>query len=242
MQKLLIADPSEEFCNGLASALGGLYEVRICRDGAQVMAALAAFRPDRLIIDLMLPGMDGLGFLQAVAAAGLNTLILPVCSYYSTYIAYALEEMGIHYLMQKPCRPEAVAARLIDLQRRTAEASQPEDAINSTLLMLGLRSDLCGYPCVYTALRLLLEDPGQSVTKQLYPSVAKVCGGTATRVERAIRTVIQDAWLRRDDPLWQLYFSPDQHGRNRCPTNSVFLFRLAAGLLSKQNGHRAEAQ
>lgn len=241
MQKLLIADPSEEFCRGLESALSGLYEIRICRDGSQAMEALYSFRPDCLILDLMLPGMDGICFLQAVSAAGLAPLVLPVSSYYSDYITHALQEMGIHYLMQKPCRAEAVAARLVDIGRHVAQTADPENAINSTLLMLGLRTDLCGYQCVCTALEQLLENPGQPVTKLLYPAVAQVCGGTGVRVERAIRTAIRDAWLRRDDRLWRLYFTHDQYGRDRCPSNSVFLFRLAASLYPRLYPCEAEA-
>ena len=73
------------------------------------------------------------------------------------------------------------------------------------------------------------ENPNQSITKELYPNVAKICGGTSGRVEKAIRNVIHDAWLRRDERNWAILFPPDRQGRVSVPTNSEFITRIAFG-------------
>ena len=233
MRKLLIVDTADVFLDALTAALKGMYEIHICHDPDQALERMPTLRPDCLILDLMLPGMDGICFLQAVFTAGLHPVVLPLSRYYSDYITYALHNMGIPYLMTKPCSPRAVAARLVDIETQITEKSDPEQSIHSTLLLLGLRTDLSGYTCICNALQLLMRDPEQSFTKCLYPEVAHICGGTAVRVERAIRSAIQDAWSKRDDRLWRLYFPPDALGRHRCPCNSVFLARIAACLQQK---------
>ena len=68
-----------------------------------------------------------------------------------------------------------------------------------------------------------MRDPGQSVTKELYPAVAALCGGTAVQVERSMRSAIAAAWVRGDEQLWQMYFP----GEAERPTNTSFISRLA---------------
>ena len=68
-----------------------------------------------------------------------------------------------------------------------------------------------------------IRDPAQSVTKELYPTVAAICGGNAVQVERSIRSAIAAAWVRGDHQLWQVYF-PGELAR---PTNASFISRLA---------------
>ena len=60
MQKVLIADGSEEFRQALADALRGIYHIRTSREGNEALALVMDYEPDILVLDLMLPGLDGL--------------------------------------------------------------------------------------------------------------------------------------------------------------------------------------
>ena len=90
-----------------------------------------------------------------------------------------------------------------------------------------MHTKLRGYSCVREGILLTIQNPDQRITKELYPAVAAICGGNALRVERAIRSAIESAWMNRDDRVWRMYFPPDATGQIPRPTNSEFISRLA---------------
>ena len=69
--------------------------------------------------------------------------------------------------------------------------------------------------------------PGQMVTKELYPKVGKICGASATQVERSIRNAIGKAWEQRDEAAWRQIFQPASGGVLERPTNAVFISCIA---------------
>ena len=121
---MLIADPSEQFSTALADVLRGAYIIRLSRDGRETMELMSSFRPDILVIDLMLPGLDGISVLRQAAAAGQSPMVLAMSRYISDYVAEAAAVLGVGYLMLKPCDVQATAARIEDLSQRLR---QPPD-------------------------------------------------------------------------------------------------------------------
>jgi hypothetical protein len=80
-----------------------------------------------------------------------------------------------------------------------------------------------GFRQLVVAIYLFQQDDEQSLTKELYPGVAKIIGGKDwRRVERDIRTVVRCAWETRDADIWNLYFP----GLNRNPSNKAFIATL----------------
>ena len=73
----------------------------------------------------------------------------------------------------------------------------------------------------------MAKDPAQSVTKVLYPEVARTHGCNKDNVERCIRTALGSAWKRHNIEVWQKYFPTADH----CPSNAVFISRMAEALL-----------
>ena len=227
IMKMLIADPSEQFSTALADVLRGAYILRLSRDGRETMELMSSFRPDILVIDLMLPGLDGISVLRQAAAAGQSPMVLAMSRYISDYVAEAAAVLGVGYLMLKPCDVQATAARIGDLSQRLRQPPvsrpDPRTAVTNLLLALGMPTKLRGFSCLREAILERMREPGQSVTKELYPTVAALCGGTAVQVERSIRSAIAAGWLRGDGQLWRLYF-PGEESR---PTNSAFISRMA---------------
>ena len=225
--KMLIADASEQFAMSLADALRGAYILRTARDGREAMELVDSFRPDILVIDLMLPGLDGISVLRQTAAAGQSPMVLAMSRYISDYVAEAAAALGVGYLMPKPCDPQATAARISDLSQRLRQPlfaqPDPRTAVSNILLALGVPTKLRGYACTREAILEKIREPAQSVTKELYPTVAALCGGNAVQVERSIRSAIAAAWARGDHQLWQVYFP----GESARPTNASFISRLA---------------
>lgn len=232
--KLLIADGNEEFRLALAQALRGAYYVRSCETGKEALELLHSYRPDVLVLDLMLPELDGISLLQSAVAAGIRPMVLATTPFLNDYVLDSAEKIGVGYMMRKPCDIRATVARIADLSQRLQppSVSQPDPRTNVTnlLLSLGVPTKLHGYAYLREAILLMAKDPGQSITKELYPTVASLCGCEPKHVERSSRNAIAAAWRHRDDRIWQLYFQPGPDGIIPRPTNGAFISRLADSL------------
>ena len=232
MRKLLIADASEEFRLALADILRGTYTVRLCHEGNQTLEALCSGKPDILVLDLMLPGLDGITLLQKAAEAGVQPMVLATTRFINDYVVEAVERLGVGYVMVKPCDVHAVAARIADMHQhlKAPAVSRPDQRtiVSNMLLTLNVPAKLKGYACLREAILEAVRDPAQQVTKELYPKVAKRCDGNPVQVERIMRTAIASAWERRDEAVWRMFFRPNQHGQLERPTNAAFISTLAA--------------
>ena len=240
MQKLLIADKTEEFRRALADAVQRDYLIKTCQDGAQTLEMIRSFQPNALVLDLMMPGMDGISLLQKMAEMESRPVILATTRFSNDFVLERVSRLGVGYVMLKPCPVEAVAARLADLTGRgeISEVARLDCRGEATNMLqeLGLSAKLKGYTCVREAVLLKMQDPAQSATKELYPAVAKICGGNAVQVEKAIRSAIHAAWERRNETLWRRYFQSGPDGGIPRPTNATFISRLADCLaVSREN-------
>lgn len=235
--KLLIADDCDEFRQALADSLSNSYVVRACRSGDQTLELLHSFRPDILVTDLMLSGLDGLTLLQMTADTGIQPKVLVVTSHYSPYIQATLERLQVAYIMRKPCSIQAVVCRLSDfaaeLAPLPATSYDPEDLISNVLLHLGLAAHLDGFRYLLTAIPLYTHDTNQAITKELYASVAELHGKTAKQVERSIRSAIDRAWKLSDHKHWAQYFTPGPDGSVARPSNGRFIGRMARLLIEQ---------
>lgn len=239
MLKLLIADGTEEFRLALADVLRGVYYVRTCREGNEALELLKSFCPDILVLDMMLPGLDGISLLQTAAASGFRPMVLATTRFANDYILESVDKLGVGYLMVKPCDVKATVSRIADLSQRLHQPiiSQPDPRthVSNLLLSLGIPTKLRGYGYLREAILLFAADPGQSITKELYPTVGILCESSAMHVERSIRSAIHTAWEHRDDRIWKLYFQPSADGSIPRPTNASFISRLADSLNLSQN-------
>lgn len=234
MLKLLIADPSDDFRQVLAEQLQGTYIVRQSWEGKQALDLLRQFQPDVLVLDLMMPGLDGISLLQDAADSGIHPMVLATTRFVSAYTLAAAEQLGVGYLMVKPCDIQATVRRISDLTQRSRVPVNPRpDArvmVTGLLLSLNIPAKRKGFPCLQEALLEAMHNPGQSVTKELYPKVAQRCGGNPIQMEHLIRTAIDAGWQRRDEKIWRRYFSPNADGQLTRPTNAEFISAIASRL------------
>ena len=233
MRKLLIADCNEDYRAALAAALSSQYHVLCCRSGTEAMALLQKELPDILVLDLMLPELDGLTLLERIAAMGIRPMVLASTPILSDYVNSSAQRLGIEYLVRKPCDIDAIASRIRDLSRRLKSPEPHVDPVNfvsSLLLSLSISTKHDGFIYLREAILRMAKDPAQSVTKLLYPEIAHICGCNKDNVERSIRTALDSAWKKRDEDLWQKYFPGAQHR----PSNAVFISRLAEALLLEE--------
>ena len=229
--KLLIADGTEDFRIALADALRGSYRIRECSDGIQALELLRSFRPDLLVVDLMLPGLDGISLLQEAAEMESRPMVLATTRFQSEYVIDTVSKLGVGYLMIKPCDIRSTVSRIQDLRQRlnppAVTRPDPGVFVSNLLLLLGVATNLRGYLYLREAIPMIARDRKQSITKELYPRIAKQFDCETACVERSIRSAIGSAWKRRDDRIWRGYFSPEANGQIKKPSNGKFITRLA---------------
>ena len=139
--------------------------------------------------------------------------------------AYVVADKGGRELAK--AEVERILAGLGGSPARKAETM--DAAIRRILLELGIPNSLKGYSRVICAIRIVAEDPSvaDSITKRLYPMVAKEFNDTPSRVERSIRHAVESAFDRCDTRVISRYFGNTVSPRKGRPTNSEFITRLA---------------
>lgn len=239
-QRLLIAESSEELRDVIYDLFRGTFQVYRCKDGYEAQKILRESAPDILVVDVMLPGVDGLGLVQWALERGIRCRVLLLTRFASEYVMEAATRLGVSYVMLKPCDLSALAARVEDLGKSLVPAGKigedPKSQVSGLLLALGLRPKLRGFACLREAVLLSTREECVSVTKVLYPEVAKRCGCQSVHVERNIRSAIETAWETRDETVWRMYFVPDGSGKVTRPTNAAFISRLADCLRTDRAG------
>lgn len=230
-KKILIAETSAEFCELLANYLGGAYTLKMCHSGMQAKELVEEFRPDVLVMDLALPGLDGISLLKQMSSQPHRPRILVTTCILSPYVEAAISNYGVDMVMRKPCNAGAMADRIHDLTQAEGNAVmqtvRQECTVSTILMNLNIPPKRKGFEYLQLCIDLYQVDPCQSVTKKLYPEVAKTYRTNPVAVERAIRQVIHESWSRRDEAMWRRYFTPSRNGTIPRPTNTEFISQLA---------------
>ena len=236
---VIIADTAEEFCNQLTAALGrsgGFHILGTAGDGEQTIAMVKERKPDVLVLDLMLPKQDGLGVLKAIERMEHKPVTLATSRFVTDYVASAAANLGVRYLMLKPCDLSALVERLEELRNtgkqpvsKHADTPSIETMVTGIIHEIGVPAHIKGYQYLREAIIIAVEDMDviNAITKVLYPQVAKAFQTTPSRVERAIRHAIEVAWDRGDLDTLQRFFGYTVSNTKGKPTNSEFIALIA---------------
>lgn len=231
MQKVFIADQSEDFSALLAGTLQAKYQVAVCGDGNVLLPRLRQFQPDVLILDLMMAGITSFELLRQVKQESLCSAVIITSRFISDHVLECLERVGVDYVLRKPCTIRAILDQVDELcSARSVDVAQQPDphcVVSSMLLALNVSTHKKGFRYCRQGILMLAEDPSAQITKGIYPAIAKQCGTSSTAVEKAIRSAIDSAWENRSNDLWRQYFTPAPNGQVPKPTNTQFLTRLA---------------
>ena len=228
---LMIIDCSDEFRLALEQELQKSYIIHHFRDGQAALDAALSIRPDVIVLDLMLTGIDGITLLHSLRDAGIHPMVLAVTRLYNDYIVETALELGVQYLIRKPCIPSAVAERVRDLSKclnpKPEKISDPSVYITELLNKMGFSARHKGYDYLRQAAILMWKQPGSSITKELYPAVANMFSGTPVQVERSIRSALNAAWEQRSDNVWEEFAPRNLDGTMQRPSNGYLVARLA---------------
>lgn len=226
MKKILLVLQSTVIADEIQSRLNDRFDMVSCYTGPDVLEMLYWFRPDVLVIDLMVAGMDSISILRAVRDNQPSCRIMAVGSYFGDYAVEIMEKYHVSHAMRLPCDGGALAGRISDLALWEPETTDITREVQDLLATLGFKLNAESSRITALAICELQKNPNQNLTAGLYPAVACLGGTTATAVEKAIRSGIESAWKCCNKRIWQMYFGINHQGNPVKPSNKEFLGRM----------------
>lgn len=234
---LMIVDDSEDFRLALERVLSDAYHIVQCSNGSQALQTALQVKPEVVILDLMLTEMDGVTLLHEIRKAGLRPMVLAVTRFFNDYVLESSQELGIGYIIRKPCNPDSVSQRVRDLSRRLnpspVKPFNAPDYLSARLRELLFSPRHKGFEYLKESVLLMQRQPDISITKELYPRVGASSGSSAIQVERAIRSAINAAWSQAQGTSWAQLFLPGPDGAVPRPSNGQLIARLSEELEEK---------
>lgn len=244
--KVLLGDNESEFAKSCEKILRsyGMEVYKTAKDGNRLLEEIKRIKPDVVLGDVFMPGLDMLGVLRAVQNLDLNNkpLVMAISSFDNARVEKELFENGAAYYFIKPLELTLIADRIValtgnDCEKHSCDAmlknfnseNDLEKMVTDIIHQIGVPAHIKGYSYLREAIILSVENIEyvNSITKMLYPTIAKTFSTTSSRVERAIRHAIEVAWDRGDVDVLNSYFGfTINNGRGK-PTNSEFIAMIA---------------
>lgn len=244
--RLLIADDNREFCNMLQEFFQGESDMEvlgIAHDGLEALEKVEELSPDVLILDLIMPNLDGLGVIEKLTDKLKKPKIIVLSAVGQDKITQKAINLGAAYYIVKPFDLNILIERVREItensnfaikkQKSIAGSSERKDnlemEITNIIHEIGVPAHIKGYFYLREAIYMVINNVEllSAVTKVLYPTIANKFNTTPSRVERAIRHAIEVAWNRGCiETINNLfgYTIPKEKGK---PTNSEFIAMIS---------------
>ena len=223
----------------------GPFEVlAIAENGSEGLKAVEGLKPDFLITELILSGIDGFCLIEKTKNLSPETKVVVVSAFSSEDVIERAIEKGASYFMVKPIDNSLLCERLIELcgesvkrevikEREVPKRSNLEEKISKLFLNVGIPPHIKGYSYLREGVKMAVADPDiiNSITKKLYPMIGEKYSTSASKVERAIRHAIEVAWNRgRIDTINNILGVRAFVGTEK-PTNGEFIALIADKML-----------
>lgn len=257
-----IADDNKDFCEILKDYFETQEKIKILfvvYDGLSAVDSVLKHQPDILILDMVMPHLDGLGVLENINNTVMNKYpkVIILSAVGQEGVTQKAINLGADYYVVKPFNLTTLMKRINQLAGEDPEDNkmnfartivQPgngekgedlEIQITNIIHDIGVPAHIKGYQYIRDAIRLVVEDMDLlgAVTKELYPAIAKLNNTTPSRVERAIRHAIEVAWARGKTDVTDTIFGANSKVEGK-PTNSEFIAIIADKLrLERKKSH-----
>ena len=249
--KIVIADDSTEFSKNCAKSLTGygMDVILAQKDGLSIISKIKSEKPDIVLSEVFMPNLDVLGVLAEIKKLDIKDrpLVMVMSGFANPRLEKEILEAGACYYFLKPFDLNFMAQRIIQMsgwKNETAPIvvknncisdSELELMVTEIIHQIGVPAHIKGYHYLREAILLSIKNSEiiNSVTKLLYPTVAKNHSTTSSRVERAIRHAIEVAWDRGDIDVLNSYFGYTIQNDRGKPTNSEFIAMISDKLRLK---------
>lgn len=245
---VLIADDNARMAGMLENVLKSDKDIDVvgrAEDGVQTVEMIHSKKPDVVLLDLVMPKLDGLGVMETIKNDR-NCIKSPsfivITGIGQESVTESAFELGASYYMLKPFDYNLVISRIKQVRGEVISRSISETCtdgerknvflernlesdVTNIIHEIGIPAHIKGYHYLRDAIMMSVNDMEMlnSITKQLYPTIAKRYKTTASRVERAIRHAIEVAWSRgKMDTIDELFGYTVSCGKGK-PTNSEFV-------------------
>ncbi len=243
--KVLIVEGGGDYCSKCASLLKGYGSETVIapRDGLAVAQLIGETLPRVVLMDIFMPRLDAIGVMNSVREMELavEPRFMITSSFSSPMLEQEIMTAGACYFFLMPFDVDIMVERIMKLAGLPAGAGKTigereakgepdlELMVTEIIHQIGVPAHIKGYHYVRESIMLAVKQPEiiNSVTKLLYPTVAKKFDTTPSRVERAIRHAIEVAWDRGDVDTLNSYFGYTIHNGRGKPTNSEFVAMIA---------------
>ena len=256
--RVLIADDNVEFAMTLNEYLEKDEEMEVigmAKDGNEAYKMIIGSRPDVVLLDVIMPHLDGLGVLEKLS---MSNITMPLCIMLSAVgqdkITQKAINLGAEYYIVKPFDISLLLKRIKDFkyyQPGTVKSSYAareikqqyielapeskkdennlEALVTNVIHEVGVPAHIKGYQYLREAIMMVVNDIEiiNQITKQLYPEIADKYATTPSRVERAIRHAIEVAWGRGQTDAVENIFGYTVSAAKGKPTNSEFIAMIA---------------
>ena len=255
---VVIADDNTDFTMTLSNYLGKEEEfeiVGIARDGNEAYDLVMELKPDILLLDIIMPHLDGLGVLEKLSESSLEKK--PLCIILSAVgqdkITQKAIGLGAQYYIVKPFDISLLIKRMKELRNyqpsqfkgiipreiknqyidiapdKKKRQENLEALVTNVIHEVGVPAHIKGYQYLREAIMMVIKDTEviNQITKQLYPDIASKYHTTPSRVERAIRHAIEVAWGRGEQGTVENIFGYTVSANRGKPTNSEFIAMIS---------------
>ncbi len=256
--KILVADDNNDFTATLSNYLGkeeNMEIVGIAKDGNEAYEKAIELQPDILLLDIIMPHLDGLGVLEKLGSTEMEKK--PLCIILSAVgqdkITQKAIALGAQYYIVKPFDISVLVKRMKELKNyqptqfrslfnkeiksqyidiapdKKKDQENLEALVTNVIHEVGVPAHIKGYQYLREAIMMVIKDTEviNQITKQLYPEIAGKYHTTPSRVERAIRHAIEVAWGRGEQGTVENIFGYTVSANRGKPTNSEFIAMIA---------------
>ena len=238
--KILIGDDSAQYGVSCAASLRslGFFVITRPKDGLVILDAVRSEAPEVVLIDAVMPNLDAIGLIRKIMQSSYKKpMFIVTSSYENSFIEQQVMTAGASYFMLKPFDVKVLGERIkmmLDIDTditsdsafsRRGQNPNLEIIVTDIIHQIGVPAHIKGYHYLREAIMASVNDKEmlESVTKVLYPAVAKKFRTTPSRVERAIRHAIEIAWDRGDIDTLNSFFGYTINTGKGKPTNSEFI-------------------
>jgi len=242
---ILVVDDNRDFCGVLDEYFSDQKELNLCGtayNGIDAVKAIQEKEPDVVILDIIMPHLDGIGVLEKLDSIELNVKpkIIVLTTLGQETMTQQACDLGADYYILKPFDLDVLGTRIKQLVRGEAsegcrsrggmfKGKKMDVEVTKIIHQMGVPAHIKGYQYLRDAIIVVIEDVSllNAVTKELYPLIAKKYMTTSSRVERAIRHAIELAWDRGNVDMMNRFFGYTINVERGKPTNSEFIAMVA---------------
>ena len=249
--RVMLADDNRSILKVMSDYLGRQADFEVVAtvsDGMEIPEKVVECLPDILVMDIIMPRQDGFMALEKLGQPDFPVkpkVIVLTGLARDDFIMRAIR-LGASYYMVKPFDMRLLYARIVEIAGERPEAADAgaepsegesvDEQITNLFLTLGIPAHIKGYQYLREAVRMVIEnhDLINSITKELYPGIARRFDTSASKVERAMRHAIEVAWTRgRLEAVNQMY-GYRVFAREDKPTNGEFIAMVSDKLAVKK--------